>query len=133
MTAAGGMSDDKAPLVAYRRRVVIALVLLSSGIVGVVYDANRVPKEQVVSKWLVAAIGIYQRRVSPSLGSVVRCRYTPSCSHYAVDALTMHGLWSGGIMAFQRIARCRESVPVGTYDPVPEDPLILPGAVPRGM
>jgi putative membrane protein insertion efficiency factor len=46
------------------------------------------------------------------------CRHYPSCSSYSIDAMKMHGLFRGGMMAADRISRCR---PWGTsgYDPVP--------------
>jgi putative membrane protein insertion efficiency factor len=65
---------------------------------------------------LVALIRIYQWGISPLLGP--RCRYTPSCSHYAVEALQKHGLFKGFWLAIRRIARCH---PWGGHgvDPVP--------------
>lgn len=65
---------------------------------------------------LVALIRIYQWGISPLLGP--RCRFTPSCSHYAVEALQKHGLFKGLWLAMRRIARCH---PWGGHgaDPVP--------------
>src|ERR1700722_14999469 len=65
---------------------------------------------------LVALIRIYQWGISPLLGP--RCRFTPSCSHYAVEALQKHGLFKGLWLAIRRIARCH---PWGGHgvDPVP--------------
>ena len=63
-----------------------------------------------------ATVRAYQVVVSPVLGP--RCRFLPSCSEYAIDALERHGLWRGGWLALQRIVRCQ---PFGSsgYDPVP--------------
>ena len=57
------------------------------------------------------------RRVSPHLPT--RCRYTPTCSAYALEAIDRHGLRTGLRLAATRIARCRPGVPFGTGDPVP--------------
>ena len=58
----------------------------------------------------------YQRHVSPSLGTL--CRYEPTCSHYAAEAIERYGFVRGAFMALRRLARCR---PLGGsgYDPVP--------------
>ncbi len=62
-------------------------------------------------------IRIYQRVISPILPST--CRYTPTCSHYAVEALQKHGLWRGTYLAAKRIGSCHPWGGSG-YDPVPE-------------
>ena len=61
-------------------------------------------------------IRFYQRWISPALGE--RCRFAPSCSHYAAGALREHGLLRGGWLAVRRIGRCHPWNP-GGYDPVP--------------
>jgi putative membrane protein insertion efficiency factor len=55
------------------------------------------------------------------------CRYAPTCSEYADDAIARHGLWAGGWMGFARICRCRPGGGEG-FDPVPEklDPRASP-------
>ena len=66
--------------------------------------------------WAVFLIRGYQRAISPLLGQ--NCRYLPTCSSYAVDAISGHGLLRGGWLALRRLGRChpfRE----GGYDPVP--------------
>ncbi|MEU4558056.1 membrane protein insertion efficiency factor YidD [Actinoplanes sp. NPDC023936] len=65
---------------------------------------------------MTRAIMLY-RRVSPRLGT--RCRYTPTCSAYALAAIEKHGLAAGARLALRRIARCGPLVPFGTSDPVP--------------
>lgn len=47
------------------------------------------------------------------------CRYAPTCSEYADEAISRHGLWAGGWMGFARICRCRPGGGEG-FDPVPE-------------
>jgi len=58
----------------------------------------------------------YQNFISPLLPS--SCRYTPTCSHYAVEALQTHGILKGGWLAAKRIASCNPWGGSG-YDPVP--------------
>lgn len=66
---------------------------------------------------LVFLIRMYQRLVSPFLPR--SCRFEPSCSEYAAQALTIHGLWRGLFLGTRRIVRCHPWHP-GGYDPVPE-------------
>lgn len=58
----------------------------------------------------------YQLFISPLLGP--RCRFYPTCSYYAQEALQIHGLRRGGWLALRRIARCHPWNP-GGVDPVP--------------
>jgi putative membrane protein insertion efficiency factor len=65
----------------------------------------------------IALIRGYQLVLSPLLGS--NCRYLPTCSAYAAEAITRHGLWAGTWMGIARLQRCG---PLGAsgFDPVPE-------------
>ncbi len=63
--------------------------------------------------WLIRG---YQKLLSPLLGA--QCRYTPTCSQYAVEALQKHGALKGGWLAFKRILSCNPFGKHG-YDPVP--------------
>jgi putative membrane protein insertion efficiency factor len=58
----------------------------------------------------------YQRWLSPALPPA--CRYVPSCSHYALEAVELHGAWRGSRLAAWRVLRCHPFVR-GGYDPVP--------------
>jgi putative membrane protein insertion efficiency factor len=69
-----------------------------------------------VSKILIAFIKVYQYTISPLLGP--RCRYYPSCSNYAVEALREHGAVRGLGLATWRLLRCNP-FSNGGYDPVP--------------
>lgn len=64
----------------------------------------------------VLVIRAYQLFISPLLGK--RCRFYPSCSSYAIEALQVHGLFKGLILTAKRLARCGPWNP-GGYDPVP--------------
>ncbi len=69
-----------------------------------------------MTRLLLVLIAGYQRFLSPLLPRV--CRFYPSCSTYASEAIERHGAWRGGILAVRRIARCHPFHP-GGYDPVP--------------
>jgi len=69
-----------------------------------------------VSRILVTFIRVYQYTISPLLGP--RCRYYPSCSNYAVEALREHGVVRGLGLATWRLLRCNP-FSNGGYDPVP--------------
>ncbi len=68
-------------------------------------------------KIFLGLIRVYQYTLSPLLGPS-KCRYTPSCSEYAREALQKHGLAKGGWISLKRIARCAPWGGHG-YDPVP--------------
>ena len=65
---------------------------------------------------LAALIRGYQRLVSPALPP--SCRFHPSCSQYALEAVTRHGALRGSWLAARRLARCHPFHP-GGFDPVP--------------
>ncbi|MCX6372472.1 MAG: membrane protein insertion efficiency factor YidD [Actinobacteria bacterium] len=69
-----------------------------------------------MNRILIAFIKVYQYTMSPLLGP--RCRYYPSCSNYAVDALREHGAVRGLGLATWRLLRCNP-FSNGGYDPVP--------------
>jgi uncharacterized protein len=66
---------------------------------------------------LLAFIRFYQKAVSPSLPANT-CRFYPSCSHYAYQAVFKYGFLKGSFMATKRVLRCNPFNP-GGYDPVP--------------
>jgi putative membrane protein insertion efficiency factor len=70
-----------------------------------------------VARALVLLIRGYQRGVSPLLPPA--CRFTPSCSSYAVEAIRLHGAGRGGWLALRRLLRCHPWGGSG-YDPVPQ-------------
>ncbi|MEZ4774533.1 MAG: membrane protein insertion efficiency factor YidD [Bacteroidia bacterium] len=68
--------------------------------------------------WLmIMIVRFYQGAISPFTPAT--CRYVPTCSHYAVEAIQKHGPLKGGWMAIRRISRCHPWGGSG-YDPVPE-------------
>lgn len=67
-------------------------------------------------KVAIVLVKCYQWILSPFVG--MHCRFTPSCSHYAIAAITKHGTIKGGYYALLRIARCHPWH-AGGHDPVP--------------
>ncbi|NLK02683.1 MAG: membrane protein insertion efficiency factor YidD [Clostridiaceae bacterium] len=68
-----------------------------------------------VSKKLIGLIRIYQRGRSEAARG--HCRFTPTCSQYAIDAISRYGVLRGGLKAVGRILRCNP-LSKGGYDPV---------------
>jgi putative membrane protein insertion efficiency factor len=69
-----------------------------------------------MNRILVAVVRAYQYALSPMLGQ--HCRFHPSCSAYAAEAIERHGAAHGAWLAVKRIARCHPWH-AGGYDPVP--------------
>lgn len=71
---------------------------------------------------MLAAIWLYQRTLSPALpvlfGPSCGCRFYPSCSHYAAEAIDTHGALAGAWLALRRLVKCTPLHPGGP-DPVP--------------
>jgi putative membrane protein insertion efficiency factor len=65
---------------------------------------------------MIAAVRVYQREISPKRPPC--CRYAPTCSNYAVEALERHGARRGAWLTVRRLVRCRPGA-VGGSDPVP--------------
>jgi hypothetical protein len=77
-------------------------------------------------RWLlVSLIRCYQIWVSPML--LPSCRFTPSCSQYALEAVSQHGAAKGSWLALMRLSRCHP-LHRGGYDPVPDAHTHLPVA-----
>ncbi len=85
-------------------------------------DSSSLPPEQrttasrIFENALLLLIRAYQVTLSPFLGG--HCRYEPTCSVYAIQAVQEHGPWRGSVLALKRLLRCHPFVK-GGYDPVP--------------
>ena len=69
-----------------------------------------------MARFAIFSVRLYQRFVSPLLGPT--CRFSPTCSHYMIEAIQRYGLWRGGWMGLGRILRCHP-FNKGGEDPVP--------------
>src|ERR1700709_1404578 len=99
----------------HRRPAAIVLVLFLS---LAVLDLSRPPREQWTARGLLAAIHLYQATLSPHLGEMgVRCRFTPTCSHYGEGAIRKYGAWKGSWKTLWRVARCGPWTPAGAFAP----------------
>lgn len=99
-----------------RLRLFVAVslpVLVIASLLAV--DLSRPPAQQRTARLAVSAIRWYHTTVSPHIGA--RCRFTPSCSLYAIAVIERHGVIGGSWRAAWRIARCGPWTPAGTIDP----------------
>ncbi|MBI5505478.1 MAG: membrane protein insertion efficiency factor YidD [Deltaproteobacteria bacterium] len=94
--------------------------LFSSGTVAAAGTGKRSRAHGLSAVWLsplfLALIALYQKAISPLLGA--NCRFHPTCSNYAAEAIERHGPFRGSAHALGRIVRCHPWNP-GGYDPVP--------------
>jgi hypothetical protein len=71
----------------------------------------------MMKTFVLALIRLYQRTLAQTLPPN-QCRFYPTCSHYAYEAVERHGALKGSWLAIRRLARCHPLHP-GGYDPVP--------------
>ena len=80
-------------------------------------SGNRTDRnDAVIDRFFIFLLRGYKRLISPLLGP--RCRFVPSCSEYAMEAIARFGAIRGGWLAIRRLARCHPLHP-GGLDPVP--------------
>ena len=70
----------------------------------------------MIARLLIGLVRAYRYLLSPWWGS--QCRFSPTCSQYAIEALQRHGAWKGSALALRRILRCNPWH-AGGFDPVP--------------
>lgn len=99
-----------------RRRikaVILVTLLLTLG-----WDLSREPAKQGSAWLMLRGINLYQDRVSAGLSRAgVRCRFEPTCSHYAVASIEKYGAVRGGWRSARRLTRCGPWTAAGTVDP----------------
>jgi putative membrane protein insertion efficiency factor len=80
-------------------------------------DHGRTPSPiaRIARALVVAPIALYQRVISPAIPR--RCKYEPTCSRYAVEAIREYGILRGAVLATWRLLRCNPWS-YGGYDPV---------------
>ena len=97
-----------------RKGMIVGLALLAL----LVVDLSRPASAQVSARVLIGAIDVYQATLSQvNRRAGVRCRFTPTCSHYAEGAIGKYGAFKGSGLAAWRILRCGPWTPAGTVDP----------------
>lgn len=100
-------------------RVAALLLVLACGFL--LFDLARRPERQWTARGLVAGIHLYQRTLSPWSSTIgARCRFEPTCSHYAEAVVRRFGAARGTALALGRLARCGPWTAAGTVDPPPE-------------
>lgn len=72
-----------------------------------------------MQRFLIGLVRLYRFALSPWLGS--SCRFEPTCSAYALDALALHGAGAGSVLVVARLGRCHPWC-AGGHDPVPAEP-----------
>ena len=85
-------------------------------IMGVVRPVRESGRIYFMKRIFIAMIRFYQRNISPFTPNT--CKYIPTCSRYAIEAIEKHGALKGGMLAVWRIIRCNP-FSKGGYDPVP--------------
>ncbi len=99
-----------------RRRRLLAGAALVALLLGL--DLARPPGDQVSARVLLWGLDRYQATLSPRLADLgVRCRFKPTCSHYAEGAIRQDGALVGSARAAWRILRCCPWTAAGTVDP----------------
>jgi putative membrane protein insertion efficiency factor len=82
-----------------------------------VADLARAPERQASARVLLVGIQAYREAISPWMPLIgARCRFQPSCSHYAEASIRRHGALGGSARAVTRLARCGPWTPAGTQD-----------------
>ncbi len=106
------MSGPAAPSSPRRRRRLLWGAVLLASLLAV--DLARAPASQWSNRVLLASVRAYRAKISPHFAR--RCRFTPSCSEYALAVLAHDGALVGSLRAGWRIVRCGPWTPRGTVD-----------------
>ena len=100
-----------------KTRLWVAIAMIS---IAIALDLRRPPPDQRLTHAAVGAIHAYQATLAPLYARMgVRCRFTPTCSHYGEAVIKKYGVLGGAWMAAKRILKCGPWTPVGTVDMPP--------------
>lgn len=114
----GSLNSERRTLNAARQpQTWLALLLLLAALF--LADSLRPPQHQASVRVFTAAVAGYHHYLHPLTGRFIRCRYQPTCSRYALEAVQKYGIAKGLALSVRRIRSCRSTVPQGTQDPVP--------------
>ncbi|HEX7086097.1 MAG TPA: membrane protein insertion efficiency factor YidD [Vicinamibacterales bacterium] len=101
-----------------RRRLTRARLILLLLAAAAAADLARAPDRQLSARVLRAGIHTYQATLSPLMPALgVRCRFKPTCSHYADAVIARDGALTGSWRTARRLVRCGPWTPAGTLDP----------------
>ena len=96
------------------------LFILLIGFALVAVDSFRQPADQLTARVYVSCVkNVYQTVGHAVVKGRIQCRYTPTCSNYSIEAVETHGILRGFALTLKRLMSCKNSVPLGTPDPVP--------------
>ena len=84
---------------------------------GGFWKRSRSIYKRICALPLIALVKLYQRCISPF--TPPSCRFTPTCSQYALEAITKYGAVKGGWLALKRLLRCNPFYKGDYFDPVP--------------
>ncbi len=107
------------PLRKFLKHPATYLVLLILLAACVLLDGLRFPQAQLTARMYVTAVRGYQAIGHPLLDGRVRCRFRPTCSNYSIAAVQKFGFLRGISLTAKRLVRCRSTVPLDTFDPLP--------------
>ena len=94
------------------------ILSIAAGLLAI--DLMRPPADQLTSKLLLLAIDFHSEHLSPILNRTgAKCKFEPTCSEYAREAILKHGTFRGSILAAKRLARCTPLNDDSGSDPVP--------------
>jgi putative membrane protein insertion efficiency factor len=89
-------------------------------VVALALDLRRAPADQLTARVAITGIHLHQATLSRLYARAgVRCRFTPTCSHYGEAVVQRFGALRGGWMAMKRVLRCGPWTPYGTVDAPP--------------
>jgi uncharacterized protein len=102
----------------FRRPRLLATLVLMLALGACTLDVTRPPGAQWSTRAAIGVVHLYQRTASPLMPALgVRCRFRPTCSHYAEAVLRAHGLPAGAWLTAKRVVRCGPWTKDGTPDP----------------